>query len=52
MTVTKITDAHKTKIANYIEEGLSTDKIVKKFRGKYTKGQIAAIRAHVTMGNL
>ena len=48
--ITKINDSDKKHIIKYIKEGLDTFEIMEKM-GKYTRQQIAAVRAWLTMGN-
>lgn len=40
----------KERVVAYVKEGLTTAVIVEKFKGRYTRQQIAALRAWVTMG--
>ena len=46
-----LTDLARVKIIEQVKNGRSTPQIMKSLRGKYTKQQIAAVRAHVTMDN-
>jgi len=46
----EMTENHKFKIVGYIKKGLKTPEIIKKMKNAFSRQQIAALRAHVTMG--
>jgi len=45
----KVTSEHKDAIVRIVSAGVDTSTVVEAYP-EYTKGQIAAVRAHVTMG--
>lgn len=45
-----LTEAHRNKIIGLVRGGLTTPRIMKRLRDRYTRQQIAAVRAHVKMG--
>ena len=49
-TSVKIPAATKTKIIDALRRGDSNEKIQKRFAGRYTRQQIAAFKAWITMG--
>lgn len=46
----EMSENQKLRIVGYIEKGLDTPKIIKKMKEAFSRQQIAAMRAHVTMG--
>jgi len=46
----KMTDAARGQIIEMLSKGLSTEEIGKKLRRRFTRQQIAAVRAWKTMG--
>jgi len=49
--LTPLTDSQKTRIYEMLDEGLDSDTIVRRFRSRISKQQVAACRAHWTMTN-
>lgn len=47
---TDMSEKQKLKIVEYLKKGLTTPQIIKKMRDLFSRQQIAALRAHVTMG--
>lgn len=48
--VSIISERDKERIINFVKSGLGVPEIIKKMRSRYTRQQIAAVKAHVTMG--
>lgn len=46
-----LTDVIRNRIIKMIDKGVSTTDIIKRLKNQYSRQQIAAVRAHVTMGN-
>lgn len=48
--VSIISERDKEVIINFVRSGLGVPEIIKKMKSRYTRQQIAAVKAHVTMG--
>jgi len=42
----------KETMVRLLKDGQSTEKVVKRYRGRYSKRQVAALLGHINMGNL
>lgn len=42
----------KETIVRLLKDGHTTDTVVKKYRGRYSKRQVAAILGHINAGNI